>query len=181
MTEASSVRERPPIRYAGYEPPEPQARLKKRKIKPPSMDQHRRLVARVGTLETLLTQIVRDQRKMRPVVSEPAFVRSPNFTGLGQRRPSIDEIKRLVCATYNVTSAELHSRVRTSTFVWPRQVAVYLALRLLDGISLTQVGRHFGDFDHTTILHARKKLAALRLAEPAVDAKLLLLEEQLTS
>lgn len=59
-----------------------------------------------------------------------------------------------------------------------RHIAVYLATELT-GKSLPEIGRVFGGRDHTTILHARDKIARLRLTDPALDEKIKFYEGQL--
>ncbi len=73
------------------------------------------------------------------------------------RRVKIEEIQRVVCKQYNVTKADLLSSRRTRTVVRPRQIAMYLA-KTLTPRSLPEIGRRFGNRDHTTVLHAVRKI-----------------------
>lgn len=92
--------------------------------------------------------------------------------------PTIAEIKQRVCREYGVTHAELIGKRRTNHICRARQIACYLALRIT-GRSLGFVARHFGNRDHTTILHADRKFRALRESSPQVEAELAGLEDKL--
>ncbi len=82
---------------------------------------------------------------------------------IGQREPRrvrIEEIQRVVARHYNVSKADLLSARRTRTIVRPRQIAMYLA-KVLTPRSLPEIGRRFGGRDHTTVLHAVRKIEGL--------------------
>ena len=66
-------------------------------------------------------------------------------------------IKEMVSDAYNVTVEELNSKKRTKNIAFPRQVAMYISRTLLD-ISLPNIGDEFGGRDHTTVMHAIKKI-----------------------
>lgn len=66
-------------------------------------------------------------------------------------------IKEMVADAYNVTVDELNSKKRTKNIAFPRQVAMYISRTLLD-ISLPNIGDEFGGRDHTTVMHAIKKI-----------------------
>ena len=72
----------------------------------------------------------------------------------------IDPIKRIVCEYYQVKHHDLIGKSRNPEFVRPRHVAMYLAC-VLTGKSLPEIGRRFGNRDHTSILFAREKIKAL--------------------
>ena len=76
------------------------------------------------------------------------------------KRIKIEEIQRVVARQYNVSRADLLSSRRTANVVRPRQVAMYLA-KLLTLRSLPEIGRRFGGRDHTTVLHAVRKIEHL--------------------
>jgi chromosomal replication initiator protein len=82
---------------------------------------------------------------------------------IGQREPrrvKIEDIQRVVARHYNVSKADLLSSRRTRTIVRPRQIAMYLA-KVLTPRSLPEIGRRFGGRDHTTVLHAVRKIEGL--------------------
>ncbi|MEO5372660.1 MAG: chromosomal replication initiator protein DnaA [Alphaproteobacteria bacterium] len=81
------------------------------------------------------------------------------------RRVTIEEIQKQVAEHFNIKVSEMHSARRTRSIVRPRQVAMYLAKQLTSR-SLPEIGRKFGNRDHTTVMHAVKKVEELI----AVDA-----------
>ncbi|WP_454918385.1 chromosomal replication initiator protein DnaA [Xanthobacter sediminis] len=76
------------------------------------------------------------------------------------KRVRVDDILRIVAKHYNVSRADLLSQRRTANVVKPRQVAMYLA-KTLTLRSLPEIGRRFGGRDHTTVLHAVRKIDRL--------------------
>lgn len=76
------------------------------------------------------------------------------------KRVKIEDIQRVVARQYNVSRADLLSARRTANVVRPRQIAMYLA-KVLTLRSLPETGRRFGGRDHTTVLHAVRKIEAL--------------------
>lgn len=76
------------------------------------------------------------------------------------RRIKIEEIQRIVARRYNVSRGDLLSSRRTANVVRPRQIAMYLA-KTLTLRSLPEIGRRFGGRDHTTVLHAVRKIEGL--------------------
>jgi hypothetical protein len=80
---------------------------------------------------------------------------------LEQRRiPQIKDIKRAVARQYHVTLIDIDSSRRFHMVVLPRQVAMYLA-KTMTPRSLPEIGRRFGGKDHTTVIHAVRKIDAL--------------------
>jgi chromosomal replication initiator protein len=73
------------------------------------------------------------------------------------RRVRIEDIQKLVAARYNVSRADILSERRTAAVVKPRQIAMYLS-KSLTLRSLPEIGRRFGGRDHTTVLHAVRKI-----------------------
>ena len=76
------------------------------------------------------------------------------------KRVRIEDIQRVVARHYNVSKTELLSNRRTRTIVKPRQIAMYLA-KVMTPRSLPEIGRRFGGRDHTTVLHAVRKIEDL--------------------
>ncbi len=77
-----------------------------------------------------------------------------------ERRITIDEIQKRVAEHYNVRVADMHSARRARAVARPRQVAMYLAKQLTPR-SLPEIGRKFGGRDHTTVIHAVRKIEEL--------------------
>lgn len=76
------------------------------------------------------------------------------------KRVKIEDIQRLVAKFYQISKADLLSERRNRTVVLPRQIAMYLA-KTLTMRSLPEIGRRFGGRDHTTVLHAVRKIDEL--------------------
>ncbi len=82
-----------------------------------------------------------------------------------ERRITIDEIQRKVAEHYNIRPADMQSVRRARAVARPRQVAMYLA-KSLTPRSLPEIGRKFGGRDHTTVIHAVRKVEELAAADP---------------
>jgi chromosomal replication initiator protein len=94
------------------------------------------------------------------------------------KRVKIEDIQRVVARQYNVSRADLLSSRRTANVVRPRQVAMYLA-KTLTLRSLPEIGRRFGGRDHTTVLHAVRKIENLVNTDSALAEEIELLKRQL--
>ncbi len=94
------------------------------------------------------------------------------------KRVKIEDIQRVVARQYNVSRADLLSSRRTANVVRPRQVAMYLA-KTLTLRSLPEIGRRFGGRDHTTVLHAVRKIENLVSTDGALAEEIELLKRQL--
>ena len=77
-----------------------------------------------------------------------------------EKRVTIDEIQRKVAEHYNIRLADMHSQRRARAVARPRQVAMYLAKQLTTR-SLPEIGRKFGGRDHTTVIHAVRRVEEL--------------------
>jgi hypothetical protein len=93
--------------------------------------------------------------------------------------PSIREIQKAVCKHYEVEMADILSPRRMAKIVRPRQVAMYLC-KTLTPHSLPQIGRRFGGRDHTTVLHAVRKIPSASRAEADLAFDLAILFETIT-
>lgn len=76
------------------------------------------------------------------------------------KKPKIDDIQRVVSQHYGVSKQDLVSARRTRVIVRPRQIAMFLS-KTLTPRSLPEIGRRFGNRDHTTVLHAVRKIEEL--------------------
>ena len=121
-----------------------------------------------GALNRLVAQW---QFTRQPVTLVSAEVTLRDLVGAREpRRVRIEDIQRVVARHYNVSKADLLSSRRTRTIVRPRQIAMYLA-KVLTPRSLPEIGRRFGGRDHTTVLHAVRKI------EGMIDGDMTLAEE----
>jgi chromosomal replication initiator protein len=94
------------------------------------------------------------------------------------KRIKIEDIQRVVARQYNVSRSDLLSSRRTANVVRPRQVAMYLA-KTLTLRSLPEIGRRFGGRDHTTVLHAVRKIEALVAKDTTLSEEVESLKRQL--
>ena len=94
------------------------------------------------------------------------------------KRVKIEDIQRVVARQYNVSRSDLLSSRRTANVVRPRQMAMYLA-KTLTLRSLPEIGRRFGGRDHTTVLHAVRKIEGLVGNDMALAEEIEILKRQL--
>ncbi len=98
-----------------------------------------------------------------------------HLVGAGdQKRVRIEDIQRVVARHYNVSRQELVSNRRTRVIVKPRQIAMYLS-KTLTPRSFPEIGRRFGGRDHTTVLHAVRKIEELISADQKLSQEIELL------
>ena len=95
------------------------------------------------------------------------------------KRVKIEDIQKLVANHYSVSRPDILSSRRTATVVRPRQIAMYLA-KVLTLRSLPEIGRRFGGRDHTTVLHAVRKIETLAKTDGVLSEELELLKRMLT-
>ncbi|HVK92889.1 MAG TPA: chromosomal replication initiator protein DnaA [Mycoplana sp.] len=91
------------------------------------------------------------------------------------RRVRIEDIQRVVSKHYNVSRQELVSSRRTRVVVMPRQIAMYLS-KTLTPRSFPEIGRRFGGRDHTTVLHAVRKIEDLIASDTKLSHEIELLK-----
>ena len=94
------------------------------------------------------------------------------------KRVKIEDIQKLVAGHYNVSRADILSSRRTAVVVRPRQIAMYLS-KILTLRSLPEIGRRFGGRDHTTVLHAVRKIEGLTGSDKVLSEELELLKRML--
>lgn len=87
--------------------------------------------------------------------------------GIEPRRIKIEDILKVVSRHYGVTRSDLLSQRRHRSVVWPRQIGMYLA-KHLTARSLPEIGRRFGNRDHTTVLHAIRKIEGVLEGNPRI-------------
>jgi chromosomal replication initiator protein len=94
------------------------------------------------------------------------------------RKVKIEDIQRLVANHYNISKSDILSSRRTATVVRPRQIAMFLS-KALTLRSLPEIGRRFGGRDHTTVLHAVRKIESLTSLDTALAGEVDLLKRML--
>jgi chromosomal replication initiator protein len=99
----------------------------------------------------------------------PSFIRESlkDLLAVHEKQVSIDNIQRTVAEYYKIKVADLHSKRRTRTITRPRQMAMSLAKELTNH-SLPEIGDAFGGRDHTTVLHACKKINELKESDASI-------------
>jgi len=96
-----------------------------------------------------------------------------------ERRVSIPEILRETCQYFGVTEENVRGPRRNAEYTRPRQVCMYLS-REMTRHSLGEIGAHFSDRDHTTVMHAVGKITGLVETDPAIQEAVTKLRERLT-
>ncbi len=91
------------------------------------------------------------------------------------RKITVDEIMKRVAEFYNLRPADMLSPRRARPVARPRQIAMYFAKRLTTR-SLPDIGRRFGGRDHTTVIHAVKRIESLRSVDSTLDDELIRLQ-----
>jgi hypothetical protein len=91
---------------------------------------------------------------------------------------TVADVLEAVCRAFNMKRIDLMSARRTANIVLPRQVVMYLA-KTLTPFSLPHIGRRLGGKDHTTVLHAVRKIEKRRQTDTVLNCKLLALELEL--
>jgi chromosomal replication initiator protein len=97
-----------------------------------------------------------------------------------ERHVTIEDIQRQVAEHFNVRTSDMHSPKRLRSVARPRQVAMYLSKQLTTR-SLPEIGRKFGGRDHTTVMHAVKKVEELKLGDATLRNDIELLSRMLSS
>jgi chromosomal replication initiator protein len=116
----------------------------------------------------------------RPIDSE--FARS-EIAMVAPRRPemmSVEDIQKAVCGHFRLSNSELLSKDRHKSVAFARQVAMYLCRQRLK-CSFPELGRAFGNRDHTTVMSAVRRVEQLRQKDPQVNAHLEAIEQRLAS
>ncbi len=125
-----------------------------------------KITSNVRELEGALNRIfAHTQLVGRPITLESAQEVLHDLLRANDRRVTIDEIQKRVAEHYNIRLADMHSARRARAVARPRQVAMLLCKQLTPR-SLPEIGRKFGGRDHTTVMHAVRKIEELRVERP---------------
>lgn len=121
-----------------------------------------RIRSNVRELEGALKRVVANSQFTGAAINT-AFVKESlkDLLALQDKQVSIDNIQRTVAEYYKIKISDLHSKRRSRSIARPRQVAMALAKELTQH-SLPEIGEAFGGRDHTTVLHACRKVRELR-------------------
>ncbi len=129
-----------------------------------------RIHANIRELEGALNRVVAyAQLTGDPIDMDFAVATLGDVLRGAQRRVTIDEIQKLVSQHFELKPLDLVSARRSRAVARPRQIAMYLAKRLTTR-SLPEIGRKFGGRDHSTVIHAVRKIEELRDQDRDIDA-----------
>ncbi|HEX3538588.1 MAG TPA: chromosomal replication initiator protein DnaA [Stellaceae bacterium] len=138
-----------------------------------------KIVSNVRELEGALNRICAHMQLVgREITLESAQELLHDLLRSNERRVTIDEIQKKVAEHFNIKMAEMTSARRARAVARPRQVAMYLA-KQLTARSLPEIGRKFGGRDHTTVMHACKKIEELTETDRALAEDVELLRRML--
>jgi chromosomal replication initiator protein len=140
-----------------------------------------KITSNVRELEGALNRIVANMQLVgRDITLESAQEELHDLLRSRDRRVTIDEIQRRVAEHFNVRFAEMTSSRRARIVARPRQVAMYLSKQLTSR-SLPEIGRKFGGRDHTTVMHAVRRIEELKETDPLLAEDIELLRRMLQS
>jgi chromosomal replication initiator protein len=134
-----------------------------------------KISSNVRELEGALNRVVAHSQLVgRPITLETSQEVLHDLLRANDRRVTIEEIQKRVAEHFNIRVADMHSARRARSVARPRQIAMYLSKQLTSR-SLPEIGRKFGGRDHTTVMHAVKKVGELALHDQdfAEDVELL--------
>ena len=130
----------------------------------------RKITANVRELEGALNRVVAYAALIdRPVTLDFTRETLADLLRAHEKKLTIDDIQRKVAEHYRLKMTDLLSPRRAREVARPRQVAMYLAKKLT-ARSLPEIGRRFGGRDHTTVMHAVKRIEELRASDREIDA-----------
>ena len=109
---------------------------------------------------------------------DAGFTTLADLLRANDRKVTIEEIQKRVAEHFSIRFADMHSPRRARAVARPRQVAMYLAKQLTSR-SLPEIGRKFGGRDHTTVMHAVRKIEELREIDSAFAEDIDLLRRKL--
>lgn len=129
----------------------------------------RRIRSNIRELEGALRRLVANSRFTgRPICLEFAREALRDMLAAQDKQVSIENIQKTVAEYYNLRSSELLSAKRSRSVARPRQIAMALAKELTKK-SLPEIGQAFGGRDHTTVLHATRKVKELIDSDASVE------------
>lgn len=129
----------------------------------------RKIASNVRELEGALNRVIAYVELVgRPITLDVVREVLADLLRANDRKINIDEIQKAVAEHYNLRINEMLSQRRSRNIARPRQVAMYLAKQLTQR-SLPEIGRMFNGRDHTTVIHAIRKVEELRCSDATLD------------
>ena len=133
----------------------------------------------VRELEGALRRILAyAQFRNQPITLELVKEALKDLLSFNRGQISVEFIQKTVADFYKMKVADMYSKRRPANIALPRQIAMYLAKELTQK-SLPEIGELFGGRDHTTVLHAVRKIAELRQHRPELNHQIHVLEQTL--
>ncbi|MBT3624110.1 MAG: chromosomal replication initiator protein DnaA [Gammaproteobacteria bacterium] len=121
-----------------------------------------RIRSNVRELEGALKRVIANSNFTGEAISNEQVRESlRDLLAIQDRQIGVDNIQKTVADYYKIRLGDLHSKTRTRSIARPRQVAMALAKELTNH-SLPEIGNAFGGRDHTTVLHACRKIEELK-------------------
>jgi len=114
----------------------------------------------------------------KPITLDLAKEALEDLLALNRRQVSVEVIQKTVADFFKIKTADMYSKRRHAHIVLPRQIAMYLAKELTQK-SLPEIGEAFGGRDHTTVLHAMRKIAEQRQHDADLNHQIHVLEQTL--
>jgi chromosomal replication initiator protein len=128
-----------------------------------------------GALRKILAYSRFNQKEISILLAREAL---RDLLSIQNRQISVENIQKTVADYYKIKIADMYSKKRPASIARPRQIAMYLAKELTQK-SLPEIGELFGGRDHTTVLHAVRKIAAERQQVTELNQQLHVLEQTL--
>ena len=128
-----------------------------------------------GALRKILAYSRFNQKEISIALAREAL---RDLLSIQNRQISVENIQKTVADYYKIKVADMYSKKRPASIARPRQIAMYLAKELTQK-SLPEIGELFGGRDHTTVLHAVRKIAAERQKNTELNQQLHVLEQTL--
>lgn len=128
-----------------------------------------------GALRKILAYSRFNQKEISIALAREAL---RDLLSIQNRQISVENIQKTVADYYKIKIADMYSKKRPASIARPRQIAMYLAKELTQK-SLPEIGELFGGRDHTTVLHAVRKMTAERQLLSELNQQLHVLEQTL--
>ena len=128
-----------------------------------------------GALRKILAYSRFNQKDISILLAREAL---RDLLSIQNRQISVENIQKTVADYYKIKIADMYSKKRPASIARPRQIAMYLAKELTQK-SLPEIGELFGGRDHTTVLHAVRKMSAERQQMTELNQQLHVLEQTL--
>jgi chromosomal replication initiator protein len=128
-----------------------------------------------GALRKVLAYSRFSQKEINIALAREAL---KDLLSIQNRQVSVENIQKTVADFYKIKVADMYSKKRPASIARPRQIAMYLAKEMTQK-SLPEIGDNFGGRDHTTVLHAVRKIGGERQKNTELNQQLHVLEQTL--